>query len=85
MAEYKIIVTQTNVWTEEFDNPDEAAKSAYAAIWDETTGDYRYNVEVRKSGYNHRPSGYDSEDGRPYTCHTPAIKYNTTIKEQENG
>lgn len=81
MTEYKIIITQTNEFTSDFDSPDEAAKCAYEAIWDETTGDYSYHVEVRKVAENHRPSGYMEENGKAYTCNIPGIKYIGTIKE----
>ena len=72
MTEYKIIITQTNEFTSDFDSPDEAAKCAYEAIWDETTGDYSYHVEVKKLIQSHEPlSGnkynYITEDGKFFT------------------
>jgi len=46
MTQYRIIVTQTNEWVGDFENQREAAKEAYNAIWDESTGDYDYRVSV---------------------------------------
>jgi len=72
MTEYKIIITQTNQFTSDFDSPDEAAKCAYEAIWDETTGDYSYHVEVKKLVQSHEPLSdvkynYITEDGKFFT------------------
>ena len=46
MTEYRIIVTQTNEWAGAYRSRREAARAAYDAIWDETTGDYDYCVSI---------------------------------------
>jgi len=46
MTEYRIIVTQTNEWAGDYRSRREAARAAYDAIWDETTGDYDYCVSI---------------------------------------
>ena len=80
MPKYIIKVTQTNEWVEdEANSRDEAAKAAYEAIWDDTTGRYGFAVDIKEfhrlehtttstiEGPLPKEDWYKLENGLPYT------------------